>query len=80
MLGSDGGSRYDTDDLMRRDLSKVERAGWHFTSYATVVTLLNPLPNPILFVDKLNAGNTILCWLISASFICPSSFNLLLLL
>ena len=47
------------DDLMRIYLNNVEWVGWHFPSYATVVILLDPLPNPILFVDKLNARNTI---------------------
>ena len=80
MLVSYSGNGYTTDDLIRRDLSKVEWAGWHLTSYAIVVTLLDLLPNPNLFVDKSNAGNTIRCWLVSTSFSCPSGLLLLLLL
>ena len=47
MLVSGGGSCSKTDDLMRRYLINVEWAEWHFTSYATVFNLLDPLPNPI---------------------------------
>lgn len=68
MFVSVGGSGYITDDLMSRDFSNVEWAGWYFTSYATAVTLLDPLPNPIILVDKSNSGSTIQCWLVSASF------------
>ena len=78
MLVLDGGGGSNTDDLARRDFSNVEWAGWHFSSYATVVTLLDPLPYPILFVNKSNSGNTTRCWVVSASFSC--SFGSLLLL
>ena len=44
ILVSVGGSGFNIDDLMRRDVSNVELAGWYFTSFATVVTLLDPLP------------------------------------
>ena len=37
MLVSNGGSGFNTDDLMRRDLSKTEWTGWNLTSYATVM-------------------------------------------
>ena len=59
MLVSDGRSGSNIDDLMRINLSKVEWAGFHLISYVTVVTLLDPLPNPILFVDKSNTGDSI---------------------
>ena len=64
MLVSDDGGGSNTDDLVRRDFSNVEWAGWHFSSYATVVTLLDPLPYPM----------------VSASFSCSFGLLLLLLL
>ena len=77
---SDGGSASKTDNLMKSDFRIVAWAGWHLTSYATVVTLFDPLPSPIRFVDKSNSGNMIRCLLVSASFSCPSGLCLLLLL
>ena len=56
MFVSDGGRGSRTDNFMRRDLRIVEWAGWHLTSYATIGTRFIPFPNPIHFVDKLNAG------------------------
>ena len=74
---SDGGSGSRTDAFIMSDLRIVEWAGWHFTSYATIVTRFVPLPNPICFVDTSNAGNVILLSC-SGSFGCPSGLCLLL--
>ena len=60
MFVSDCGRGSKTDDFTRRDLRIVKWAGWHLTSYATVVTRFVPFLNPIHFVDKSNAGKIIL--------------------
>ena len=73
---SDGGSGSRTDALINNDLRIVEWLGWHFTSYATVVTRFVSFPKPILFVDRSNAKNVILL-LCSMSFGCPSELRLL---
>ena len=80
MLASDGGSGSKIDDLKRRDCRIVDWAGWHLTSYATVVTLFDMLPISIRFVDKSNAGNMIRSLFVSASFSYLSGLRLLLLL
>ena len=66
------------DNLIRRDVNKVEWVGWHLISYATVMTLLDPFTNSILFVDKSKEGNAIRWWISVASFSCPSGLCFLL--
>ena len=66
------------DNLIRRDVNKVEWVGWHLISYATVMTMLDPFTNPFLFVDKSKEGNAIRWWISVASFSCPSGLCLLL--
>ena len=56
MLVSHSGIGYNTDGLITRDCNRVKRAGWNLTLYGTVLTLLYPFPNQILFVDKSKQG------------------------
>ena len=78
MFVLDGGRGSKTEDFMRIYLRTVEWAGWHYTSYATVVTRFVSFPNPIRFVNKSIAGKMTLFLFFSGSFSSPSGLRLLL--